>query len=101
MAEPPHPRRRLQRIRFRTNRDQDSYWTAALRPSNIRPSKSVRQSDTRHSSTRKKCDKGASVRHMVAQAALRAEPRLKTDPLLSVRNVSVRFGGIVALDGVS
>ena len=38
---------------------------------------------------------------MVAQAALRAEPRLKTDPLLSVRNVSVRFGGIVALDGVS
>ena len=38
---------------------------------------------------------------MVAQAALRAEPALKTDPLLSVRNVSVRFGGIVALDGVS
>jgi branched-chain amino acid transport system ATP-binding protein len=38
---------------------------------------------------------------MVAQAALRAEPGLKTDPLLSVRNVSVRFGGIVALDGVS
>jgi branched-chain amino acid transport system ATP-binding protein len=38
---------------------------------------------------------------MVAQAALRAEPVLNADPLLSVRNVSVRFGGIVALDGVS
>jgi branched-chain amino acid transport system ATP-binding protein len=38
---------------------------------------------------------------MVAQAVLRAEPRLDSDPLLSVRNVSVRFGGIVALDGVS
>jgi branched-chain amino acid transport system ATP-binding protein len=38
---------------------------------------------------------------MVAQAVLRAEPRLDTDPLLSVRSVSVRFGGIVALDGVS
>jgi branched-chain amino acid transport system ATP-binding protein len=38
---------------------------------------------------------------MVAQAVLRAEPQLNTDPLLSVRNVSVRFGGIVALDGVS
>jgi branched-chain amino acid transport system ATP-binding protein len=38
---------------------------------------------------------------MVAQAVLRAEPALNPDPLLSVRNVSVRFGGIVALDGVS
>ncbi len=38
---------------------------------------------------------------MVAQAALRAQPRLDAEALLSVRNVSVRFGGIVALDGVS
>jgi len=38
---------------------------------------------------------------MVAQAALRAESGLNAEPLLSVRNVSVRFGGIVALDGVS
>jgi branched-chain amino acid transport system ATP-binding protein len=38
---------------------------------------------------------------MVAQAVVRAEPLPDTDPLLSVRNVSVRFGGIVALDGVS
>jgi branched-chain amino acid transport system ATP-binding protein len=38
---------------------------------------------------------------MVAQAALRAQPQLNAEPLLSVRNVSVRFGGIVALDGVS
>src|SRR6202007_882208 len=45
--------------------------------------------------------KGADVRHMVAQAALRAEPQLNAEALLSVRNVSVRFGGIVALDGVS
>jgi branched-chain amino acid transport system ATP-binding protein len=36
---------------------------------------------------------------MVAQAALRTAA--STAPLLSVRNVSVRFGGIVALDGVS
>jgi branched-chain amino acid transport system ATP-binding protein len=39
---------------------------------------------------------------MVAQAQVRAasEPSV-AGPLLSVRNVSVRFGGIVALDGVS
>ena len=38
---------------------------------------------------------------MVAQAALRAVPQLNAEALLSVRDVSVRFGGIVALDGVS
>jgi branched-chain amino acid transport system ATP-binding protein len=38
---------------------------------------------------------------MVAQAALRAEPDVGAEALLSVRDVSVRFGGIVALDGVS
>ena len=40
---------------------------------------------------------------MVAQAQVRAasEPSAAASPLLSVRNVSVRFGGIVALDGVS
>jgi branched-chain amino acid transport system ATP-binding protein len=39
---------------------------------------------------------------MVAQAALRTPATSPgTVPLLSVRNVSVRFGGIVALDGVS
>jgi branched-chain amino acid transport system ATP-binding protein len=38
---------------------------------------------------------------MVAQAASRAAPLASGDALLSVRNVSVRFGGIVALDGVS
>ena len=39
---------------------------------------------------------------MVAQARVRpaSEPSV-AGPLLSVRNVSVRFGGIVALDGVS
>ena len=38
---------------------------------------------------------------MVAQAALRAEPDVRGEAMLSVRDVSVRFGGIVALDGVS
>ena len=39
---------------------------------------------------------------MVAQAALRStSPSSSTSPLLSVSNVSVRFGGIIALDGVS
>jgi branched-chain amino acid transport system ATP-binding protein len=38
---------------------------------------------------------------MVAQAALRATAESSADALLSVRAVSVRFGGIVALDGVS
>ena len=38
---------------------------------------------------------------MVAQAQLRAAPQASGNTLLSVRNVSVRFGGIVALDGVS
>jgi branched-chain amino acid transport system ATP-binding protein len=38
---------------------------------------------------------------MVAQAAHRPAPDAKGDALLSVRDVSVRFGGIVALDGVS
>jgi branched-chain amino acid transport system ATP-binding protein len=38
---------------------------------------------------------------MVAALALRDEPTAPADPLLSVRNVSVRFGGIVALDGIS
>ena len=40
---------------------------------------------------------------MVAQTRLRATPAGAGDarPLLSVRDISVRFGGIVALDGVS
>jgi branched-chain amino acid transport system ATP-binding protein len=39
---------------------------------------------------------------MVAQSALRAASETRSgEALLSVRNVSVRFGGIVALDGVS
>ena len=38
---------------------------------------------------------------MVAQAALRVATDSSADALLSVRAVSVRFGGIVALDGVS
>ena len=38
---------------------------------------------------------------MVAQAALRAATANSAEALLSVRAVSVRFGGIVALDGVS
>jgi branched-chain amino acid transport system ATP-binding protein len=38
---------------------------------------------------------------MVAQVASRAAPESGAEALLSVRNVSVRFGGIVALDGVS
>jgi branched-chain amino acid transport system ATP-binding protein len=38
---------------------------------------------------------------MVAQTALRTAAEAGTTPLLSVRDVSVRFGGIVALDGVS
>jgi branched-chain amino acid transport system ATP-binding protein len=38
---------------------------------------------------------------MVAQAALQTAPAAQADALLSVRGVSVRFGGIVALDGVS
>jgi branched-chain amino acid transport system ATP-binding protein len=38
---------------------------------------------------------------MVAQTALRAAPESGEQVLLSIRNVSVRFGGIVALDGVS
>ena len=38
---------------------------------------------------------------MVAQAALRTAAQMRADALLSVRGVSVRFGGIVALDGVS
>jgi branched-chain amino acid transport system ATP-binding protein len=38
---------------------------------------------------------------MVAQAVSRAAVGTSGDALLSVRNVSVRFGGIIALDGVS
>jgi len=38
---------------------------------------------------------------MVAALAVRDEPTGSANPLLSVRNVSVRFGGIVALDGIS
>jgi len=38
---------------------------------------------------------------MVAAVAMRAAPAVAANPLLSVRSVSVRFGGIVALDGVS
>jgi len=38
---------------------------------------------------------------MVAQAALRTAADTSASALLSVHNVSVRFGGIVALDGVS
>jgi branched-chain amino acid transport system ATP-binding protein len=38
---------------------------------------------------------------MVAAAAMRVVPGVSRDAMLSVRNVSVRFGGIVALDGVS
>src|SRR5215207_1136861 len=38
---------------------------------------------------------------MVAAVATREVPVASGDAMLSVRNVSVRFGGIVALDGVS
>ena len=38
---------------------------------------------------------------MVAQSVVRTLPEAKSDRLLSVQSVSVRFGGIVALDGVS
>jgi branched-chain amino acid transport system ATP-binding protein len=38
---------------------------------------------------------------MVAATAMRVVPGASGDAMLSVRNVSVRFGGIVALDGVS
>jgi branched-chain amino acid transport system ATP-binding protein len=38
---------------------------------------------------------------MVAAVAMRDAPSVSTHPLLNVRNVSVRFGGIVALDGIS
>jgi branched-chain amino acid transport system ATP-binding protein len=38
---------------------------------------------------------------MVAQASVRAAPAAGGEALLSVQKVSVRFGGIVALDGVS
>ena len=38
---------------------------------------------------------------MVAAAAMRVVPGASGDAMLSVRDVSVRFGGIVALDGVS
>src|SRR5436189_138277 len=45
-------------------------------------------------------DTGSVASVMVAQAALRTATST-ADSLLSVRAVSVRFGGIVALDGVS
>jgi branched-chain amino acid transport system ATP-binding protein len=38
---------------------------------------------------------------MVAQSVLRATPATSGEAQLSVRDVSVRFGGIIALDGVS
>ena len=38
---------------------------------------------------------------MLAQSVLRAAPEASGEALLRVSNVSVRFGGIVALDGVS
>jgi branched-chain amino acid transport system ATP-binding protein len=38
---------------------------------------------------------------MVAALAMREEPAASAQPLLSVQDVSVRFGGIVALDGIS
>jgi len=64
---------------------------------------SVRQSDRRYRRppTNDKSDTGSAASIMVAQAALRTATNSSSDPLLSVRAVSVRFGGIVALDGVS
>jgi branched-chain amino acid transport system ATP-binding protein len=38
---------------------------------------------------------------MAAAVAARADPAAMESPLLSVRGVSLRFGGIVALDGIS
>ena len=81
---------------------QISHWTPRPRHSNIRP-KSVRQSDTRPAATAR-ADKGQGEEpsSMVAQADARSLPQQgASDAQLSVRNVSVRFGGIIALDGVS
>ena len=64
------------------------------------PRKSVRQSDTRRQCRRAiKAIKGECVRHGGASGVARRAG--SGQALLSVRNVSVRFGGIVALDGVS
>src|SRR5262249_43648132 len=65
---------------------------------------SVRQSDTAsvQRAPNKSCEE-RNVRRMVAQTRLRTTPA-GTSPargLLSVCDISVRFGGIVALDGVS
>ncbi len=38
---------------------------------------------------------------MVAQSVIAAAPGASGGALLSVKSVSVRFGGIIALDGVS
>jgi branched-chain amino acid transport system ATP-binding protein len=46
-------------------------------------------------------DTGSVASVMVAQATLRTAAEDSAGALLSVRTVSVRFGGIVALDGVS
>ena len=67
--------------------------------SNIAP-KSVRQSDTRCLGAHKN-HKGETPSSMVAATATRVVPSTAGDAILSVCNVSVRFGGIVALDGVS
>src|SRR6478609_1368209 len=63
----------------------------------------VRQSDRRfrRPPTNDKSRPGSDASVMVAQAALRTPITSSSVPLLSVSDVSVRFGGIVALDGVS
>src|SRR5262249_53732465 len=66
---------------------------------------SVRQSDMRRSprAAPKKSPRGARRPSMVAQTRLRTTPAGagSARSLLSVCDISVRFGGIVALDGVS
>ena len=77
----------------------DSHWTV---PDAFRyvvgPTIGQAASKTAHDD---KSNTGSVASVMVAQAALRTDASSGTEPLLSVRAVSVRFGGIVALDGVS
>src|SRR5262249_44293910 len=62
---------------------------------------SVRQSDMRRATRAHQNIMGEIPSSMVAAAAMRVVPGAGTDAMLGVRGVSVRFGGIIALDGVS
>ena len=80
-----------------------SLWTVSRRvPISHEVGPTIRQAAAQTAAQADKTTQGGScVRHGSASGIARRHPASGADALLSVRDVSVRFGGIVALDGVS